>query len=259
MTILKIKNPFNAPVYHEETVESTMDISRRLASSGEPHGSVIAADFQEKGRGRLRGRMWQMERKMSLPFTVLLRFGRIEDIPGALTLRTGLALSLAVEDFAPSIAGGLKIKWPNDILSGSKKMAGILCEADGGVVHIGIGINFAQREFPESLAGKATSISLAAGIDIDPEKRFFLLEKILFALYNELENKKTNGWKSRLEQRLYKKNESVIFVEGPADSENKIKGRLTGIGESGELLIIPDGEKEERSFFTGELFIDYNR
>jgi len=254
MTILKIKNPFNAPVYHEETVESTMDISRRLALSGEPHGAVITADFQEKGRGRLRGRIWQMERKMSLPFTVLLRFERIEDIPSALSLRTGLALLLAVEDFVPSLAGRLKIKWPNDILCGSKKMAGILCEADGGVVHTGIGINFAQKEFPEYLAGKATSIQLASGADIDPEKRFCLLEKILLYLYDELENKKADGWKCRLEQRLYKKNESVIFIEGAADSENKIKGRLTGIGESGELFIIPDGETEERSFFTGELF-----
>jgi len=258
MTILKIKNPFNAPVYHEETVDSTMDVSRRLASNGEPHGVVIAADFQEKGRGRLQGRIWQMERKMSLPFTVLLRFGRIEDIPGALTLRAGLALSLAVEDFAPSLAGGLKIKWPNDILYGSKKTAGILCEADGGVVHIGIGINFAQRQFPESIAGKATSISLAAGIDIDPEMRFCLLEEILFALYNELENKEANNWKCRLEQRLYKRNESVIFIEGPADSGKKIKGRITGIGESGELLIIPDGETRERSFFTGELSFGYD-
>jgi len=255
MIILKIKNPFNAPVYHEETVESTMDISRRLALGGEAHGAVITADFQEKGRGRLRGRVWQMERKMSLPFTILLRFGRVEDIPAALSLRTGLALSLAVEDFVPSLAGRLKVKWPNDILFGSKKMAGILCEADGGVVHIGIGINFAQREFPESLAGKATSIQLASGADIDPEKRFCLLEKILFSLYDELENKKADGWKCRLEQRLYKKNENVIFIEGAADSENKIKGRLTGIGESGELLIIPDGESEERSFFTGELFL----
>lgn len=255
MTTLNIKNPFNAPVYHEETVESTMDVSRRLASGGEPHGVVITADFQEKGRGRLRGRMWQMERKMSLPFTVLLRFECAADIPPALTLRTGLALLLAVEDFAPSLAGRLKVKWPNDILYGSKKIAGILCEADGGVVHIGIGINFAQKEFPQSLAAKASSVSLAAGIDIDPEKRFCLLEKILSSLYEELENKKADGWKCRLEQRLYKKNENVIFIEGAAGSENKIKGRLAGIGESGELLIIPDGETERRSFFNGELFL----
>ena len=252
MNILKIKNPFGAPVYHEETVESTMDVSRVLASNGEPHGTVIAADFQEKGRGRIRERQWQMERNLSLPFTVLLRFPRIEDIPPALTLRTGLAVCLAVEDFAPYLAGKLEIKWPNDILTGNKKMAGILCEADGGIVHIGIGINFAQKIFPEPLNTKATSISLAAGIDYESDKRFVLLEKILLSFYGELER---SDWKSRLEQRLYKKNEDVIFIEGEAGSEKQVRGRLAGIGESGDLLIIPDGETEQRSFISGELSI----
>ena len=50
MQQLAINNPFNAPVYHEETVSSTMDISRKLAVDGEPHGTVIAADFQEAGK-----------------------------------------------------------------------------------------------------------------------------------------------------------------------------------------------------------------
>ena len=252
MNILKIKNPFGAPVYHEETVESTMDISRVLAENGEPHGTVIAADFQEKGRGRVRARQWQMEKGLSLPFTVLLRFPRTEDIPPALTLRTGLAVCLAVEDFAPSLNGKLEIKWPNDILTGGKKMAGILCEADGGIVHIGIGINFAQKIFPDPLRTKATSISLAAGMDIEGDKRFILLEKILLSLYGELER---SDWKSRLEQRLYKKNESIIFIEGTADSEKQVKGSLAGIGESGDLLIIPDGETEQCSFLTGELVV----
>jgi BirA family biotin operon repressor/biotin-[acetyl-CoA-carboxylase] ligase len=252
MNILKIKNPFGASVYHEETVDSTMNVSRVLASNGEPHGTVIAADFQEKGRGRIRERQWQMEKNLSLPFTVLLRFPRIEDIPPALTLRTGLAVCLAVEDFVPSLAGKLEIKWPNDILTGNKKMAGILCEADGGIVHIGIGINFTQKIFPEVLRVKATSISLAAGIEIENDKKFILLEKILLSLYSELER---SDWKSRLEQRLYKKNENVTFIEGEADSANKIKGCLSGITESGELLIIPDGETEPRSFLTGELII----
>jgi BirA family biotin operon repressor/biotin-[acetyl-CoA-carboxylase] ligase len=252
MDILKINNPFGAPVYHEETVESTMDISRVLESNGEPHGTVIAADFQEKGRGRIRTRQWQMEKELSLPFTVLLRFPRIEDIPPALTLRTGLAVCIAVEDFAPSLVGKLQIKWPNDILTGGKKLSGILCEADGGIVHIGIGINFAQKIFPEPLRAKATSISLATGMDFESDKRFTLLEKILLSLYGELER---SDWKSRLEQRLYKKNENVIFIEGTADSAEQVRGRLFGIGEDGELLIIPDGEKEPRSFITGELSV----
>jgi len=255
MTILKISNPFNAPVYHEETVTSTMDISRRLASDGEPHGTVITADFQEAGRGRIRDRNWRMEEKSGLPFTILLRYLRAEEIPSALTLRVGLAVSLAIEDFAPSMKGKVMVKWPNDIMIHSKKVSGILCEADGGTVHIGIGINFSQKEFPASIREKATSIALASGIDLTPVERFSLIEKILARLFDELEEVKLDDekWKSRLERRLYKKDENVVFIEGAAGSGREVKGRLAGITGSGELLIIPNGEIRPRSFITGEL------
>jgi len=254
MTKLKISNPFDAPVYHEETVSSTMELSHALAADGEPHGTVITADFQEAGRGRIRDRAWQMNRGENLPFTVLLRYPRIEDIPSAVTLRTGLAVSLAIEDFAPSLQSSVFVKWPNDIMLGVKKTAGILCEADGGNVHIGIGLNVAQKEFPDRLSQKAVSIALAVGKDIAPNNRFILLEKILARLFDELNAQKNiTNWKSRLEQRLYKKGEQVVFAEGEAGSAKEVKGILAGIGESGELLIVPEGETQPRSFVTGEL------
>jgi len=259
MTSLKIRNPFNAPVYYEETVSSTMDVSRNLARENLPHGTVILADFQEAGRGRKQDRRWEMDRWANLSFTILLRFSGIEDIPPALTLRSGLAVCLAIEDFAPCLQGSCLVKWPNDILiktirgEGYKKAVGILCEADGGNVHLGIGINTAQKEFPTHLRDKAVSIALAADRDISLEERYVLLEKILSRLYSELDM--SNDWKPRLEQKLYKRNEQVLFIEGAADSGKEIKGRLTGITEIGELLIIPDGEMQVLPFITGELVI----
>jgi BirA family biotin operon repressor/biotin-[acetyl-CoA-carboxylase] ligase len=250
LTSLRINNPFNAPVYHRETVSSTMDVSRELASAGEPHGTVIAADFQEAGRGRIRGRLWEMEGKKSLPFTILLRYPRIEDIPPALTLRVGLAVVSAIEDFAPSLQGIVQIKWPNDIMIDGKKAAGIACEADGGNVCVGVGINMAQKEFPEHLRKKATSIALAVSGIFTDDGRFCLLEKTLACLYDELQSA---DWRRRLEKRLYKKGEQVVFIEGAADSEKKITGTLAGIAENGELLIIPEKETQARSFVSGEL------
>jgi len=254
MTKLEISSPFNAPVYHEETVTSTMELSRALANAGEPHGTVIVADFQEAGRGRGQDRSWQMNRLENLPFTIMLRYPRIEDIPPALTLRAGLAVSLAIEDFAPSLRGKVKVKWPNDIMIDSKKAAGILCEAAGGTVHIGIGINVAQKEFPAHLSDKAISIALAANRDIAPGERFSLLEKILTRLFDEL-NAPQNAanWKARLDQRLYKKGEQVVFVEGETGSGKEVRGRLAGIGDGGELLILAEGETQPRFFVTGEL------
>jgi BirA family biotin operon repressor/biotin-[acetyl-CoA-carboxylase] ligase len=261
MRRLTIQNPFNAPVYHEDTVDSTMNVSRILARQGEPHGTVISADFQEAGRGRVKGRSWDMERGMNLAFTVLLRFPDVQDIPRALSLRTGLAVSLAIEDFTPALAGKVFIKWPNDILIGAaKKAAGILVEADGGDVHIGIGVNVAQRQFPDFLRNKVISMSLAAEREIASEECYTLLEKILMRLHAEIEDSgggRAGDWRGRIEARLYQKGKQVCFAEGPADSGKMVTGILCGIGPEGELLIAPSGgaEGETVSFTTGELRI----
>ena len=252
MRRLSLYNPFNAPVYHEDTVDSTMEVSRALARNGEPHGAVIAADFQSAGRGRLRGRAWQMDRGVNLAFTVLLCFPGIESIPAALTLRTGLAVSLAIEDFAPALAGNVFIKWPNDVLIGKAKVVGILAEADGGNVHIGIGVNVAQKHFPESLRDKATSISIAARREIADGERYALLEKILMRLHAEVGGH-ADDWRERIETRLYLKGRPVCFAEGPADSGKTVTGILSGIGPGGELLLLPDGGAEITAFTTGEL------
>ena len=249
-----VPNPFSAPVYHTETASSTMDISRGLLSRGEPHGTVIAADYQENGRGRIPGRLWQTEDKMSLPFTILLRYLKTENIPPALTLRAGLALSLAIEEFSQCLRGHVKIKWPNDIMINNKKAAGILCESDGVNVHAGIGINIRQKEFPDHLRERATSIALAARVEIPESERFLLLEKALFHLHNELQEKNAFNWISRIEDRLYKKGEDIVFIDGAPDSGRVIKGTLRGISANGEILIASCGAKEKvESFVTGEL------
>jgi BirA family biotin operon repressor/biotin-[acetyl-CoA-carboxylase] ligase len=229
-----------------------MIISRSLAKKGNPHGTVIAADYQEKGRGR-QGRLWQAERKKCLLFTIMMRFSKTEEIPAAISLRSGLALCLAIEELFPSLKSKVMIKWPNDIIIGSKKIAGILCEADGGIVHIGIGINLTQKKFPSHLKGRASSISLETGINIEEGMRFLLLEKNLKFLHIELETPDGKDWKARIEDRMYKKGQIVIFINGETCSGNEIKGCLYGISESGQLLIIPDGKTETLPFVTGEL------
>ena len=261
MKTLHIKNPFGAPVYHEETVSSTMEIARVLAKKDEPHGAVICADFQEAGRGRLR-RLWVTERGKNLLFTILLRYEDASSIPDVLTLRTGLAVSLAIEDLFPSLQGLVQVKWPNDVMiragkaQAAFKAAGILAEGDGKTVYIGVGVNVAQRDFPEICRSKAGSI-IQAFPDLPQSARFDLLEKILLRLYGEIEGPEApcsaSTWRERLIQRLYKRGEQVSFVPGAADSDDLVEGLLSGLGPGGELLIIPRGEKTEQAFVTGEL------
>jgi BirA family biotin operon repressor/biotin-[acetyl-CoA-carboxylase] ligase len=289
MRTLSLSNPFGAPVYWVETTASTMDEARRLAAAGALHGTVIAADFQAAGRGRVPDRPWLGRPGENLFATVVLRYPGFAAIPGALTLKTGLALALGIEDFAPSLAGRVELKWPNDImlLSGpaaagkaqaAGKAAGILTETDGKNVYIGFGVNLLQTEFPEELRGKAASIALALSSPdaargprasgpsgpLSPEDRFTLLEKILARLFAELEegqgagNRETGtgpaeSWLARLQGRLYMRGKSIRFIAGAADSGRLVEGLLSGIGKDGELLILPPGASRPLAFFTGEL------
>jgi BirA family biotin operon repressor/biotin-[acetyl-CoA-carboxylase] ligase len=268
-----------------------MDEGRRLAAAGSLHGTAICAGYQEAGRGRIRERPWNMDRGRNLACTVLLRFGAPGDIPPALTLRTGLAVLPAIAGLVPALADRLLVKWPNDIMiripgsaggacrETARKVAGILTEGDGGVIYTGIGVNIAQREFPPAYRDRATSLALAAETALPggaaahfrgdatpspedaalpepfpPGFSFRLLEGILFHLHAELTG--GNGWRRRLEERLYRRGGEVTFIDGAAGSKNAVRGRLTGIGPGGELLIVPRGEETPRPFITGELQVD---
>ncbi|GHV79523.1 hypothetical protein AGMMS49944_13140 [Spirochaetia bacterium] len=263
MKKIPLNNPFSAPVFHLETTGSTMLDARNLASLNEPHGSVVVADVQEAGRGRIANRPWKSEKGKNLLFTILLRYPGIAAIPPALTLRTGLALALAIEDFAPALQGRLQVKWPNDVMiplpkaGAFGKAAGILTEGDGANVYIGVGVNVGQTEFPADIRDKAGSIALALGKTrveaLPPDSRFRLLEAFLHRLYAELEGSAQtgDGWRERLEKRLYMKGRKVRFIAGAADSGRVVEGVLCGIGLGGELLI--QGQDGTEAFVTGEL------
>ena len=266
MKKLNIKNPFNAPVYYKEFAGSTMDISKELALRGEPCGTVITVDYQERGRGRIENRNWEANKGESLLFSIRLDFPDFSKFPEAITLRTGLALAGAIEVFSPAMKNIIKIKWPNDIMipessTGGciyKKAAGILTVADNQNIHIGIGVNMMQKNFSDPLKGKTTSIAMSHGMDIKDADRFLLLGIILEYLYKELNFSENNiNWKERIEKRLYKNGENAIFLAGPANgvSEKILKGTIKGIGSAGELLISPEGKNIVYSFTAGELAI----
>ena len=260
MTRLEIDNPFGAPVYHEETVASTMDVCKLLAKGNAPHGTVVCADFQEAGKCRVPGRVWETGARDSLLFTVLFRFPGVREIPVALSLRTGLAVALGIEDFVPALAGLTEIKWPNDIMlpvfaEGGvyRKTAGVLVEAEGGIVRVGVGMNVLRREFPPDLRERATSVALASGIEIGEGQRFALLERILHRIHAEFETAgAADDWRNRMEARLYMKGEKAIFAEGRADSAVEFEAVILGLENDGRLLVARDGIAEPRALVAGE-------
>ncbi len=137
-----------------DLVESSASTNSELmqrAIAGAPSGSCLVAEIQTAGRGR-RGRVWQSAFGGSLTFSVLWRFDKGAAQLGGLSLVVGLAVLRALRASGVGEAD-VALKWPNDVVSGHRKLAGILIESQGDMlgptaVVIGIGINI---QLPESL------------------------------------------------------------------------------------------------------------
>jgi len=153
-----------------EVVQSTGSTNADLlarALHGEPEGAVLAAEEQRAGRGRM-GRTWTSPPRAALTFSVLLKPAVPPARRGWLPLLAGVAVAAAVTE----VTGvDTKLKWPNDLLAGDAKLAGILAEAAGDVVVVGIGLNVSTEpaEFPSPRPGAlpATSLRAAGAATLD--------------------------------------------------------------------------------------------
>lgn len=145
-------------------VRSTNDRVRALAERGLPPFTVVVAEEQTAGRGRA-GRHWASPAGLGLWLSVLLP-AAVRSGPGPTALLVGLATCRAVERAAEGLSA--RLKWPNDVLLGERKVAGVLCEATPRGVVAGIGINVRQRllDFDEDLRGRAVSLQMAAGREV---------------------------------------------------------------------------------------------
>ncbi|MDR2491353.1 MAG: biotin--[acetyl-CoA-carboxylase] ligase [Spirochaetaceae bacterium] len=253
---MSVHNIFNADIHHLAECGSTMDEARALARSGAGLGTVVVADFQNKGRGRTAERVWESEPKQNLLFTVIFRYNSIVDIPPAFTLQTGLAAARAIEDTESRLVGRVTVKWPNDVMINGRKAAGILVESDGAYVLAGIGVNVFQTRFASTAWATSIVNELAAApqnnaVEWDDSLRFMLLEKILVRLYYDI--KTDTSWIAALEKKLYMKGERVCFFEGAAGSGKAVYGAIAGLDPSGALLLDCGGGLGVQKFVTGEL------
>jgi len=148
-----------------EQLPSTSDLAKEIAEHGAAHGEVVIADRQTAGRGR-RGRAWSSPPGKNLYLSVVLR----PQLPPQRASELTLVASLAVCDACRQAGVDAGIKWPNDVLVGGRKVAGILTElaAEPDEVHwvvigIGVNLNAAEEDFPEELRGVAASLAIARG------------------------------------------------------------------------------------------------
>ncbi len=156
-------NDLGRKLYFHQTIGSTNDEAHRLADEGAPHGTVVIAEEQTAGRGR-RGRSWVAPPGKSLCFSVVLRPDLPPQRAPELTLIAAVAVCEAAQEAgAPHAA----IKWPNDVLCGDKKLAGLLLElrTDGDrvghvVLGVGVNVNVGPADLPAELRESATSLAI---------------------------------------------------------------------------------------------------
>src|SRR5215468_7129138 len=141
----------------EETGSTNADLLAE-AQAGAGEGLVLVAEAQTAGRGRM-GRRWISPPRRALTFSVLLRPAVPAGLLGWVPLLAGVAVASALEHTAGVDA---RLKWPNDVLAGGAKLAGILAERWGGAIVVGTGINVLQ-ERGELPVPTATSLVMARG------------------------------------------------------------------------------------------------
>lgn len=199
-----------------------MDEAVRLIAASPPHGTAVTADRQTAGRGRAPGSRWRSAAGANLLLTLMLRRAMTAAEPATVPLRAGCALA----EVAAALGLAPSIKWPNDLLVGGRKLAGVLCAATGGWLLVGVGMNCNQRSFPPD-AGAATSLARCLGRSVD---RARVEREVLAAMRRLLD---AGDWLTRLRGRLAGVGRAARVERGG----RAVTGVLLGVDRDGALLL----------------------
>lgn len=238
-------------IIHRTTTESTQFVAHEAARDGAKHGTVIIADEQTKGKGRM-NREWHSSKDQGIWLSIILRPELLPYLAAQLTLLTATVLADVVAKHA-SIKP--QIKWPNDILIEQKKLSGILTEMQAEqdqiqYVVIGIGMNVNQElsELPDDIQNKATSLQIETGQRWDIKA---LIQEILQSFEVAYEEYIAKGFppvKSKWESYGFKIGE-MIQIKTMQDSW---QSEFLGIAEDGALIAtMRDGQP--KNLYSAEI------
>ncbi|MFP9114219.1 biotin--[acetyl-CoA-carboxylase] ligase [Flavobacterium sp. RHBU_3] len=220
-------------------ISSTNDYLKELLSSGDIQNfTVVTADVQTGGRGQM-GAVWNAEPGKNLTFSLLLK-DLITNSAAIFSLNVAIATAIADAVLSFGIAD-VSVKWPNDILAGNKKIAGILIEnsfKSNGEIHsvIGIGLNVNQQNF--NGLPKASSMAVAASREFDKNE---VLTAVLNSIKQNILKLQDNGaavlWQD-YHDMLFKKGVPMPFE---ADG-NRFMGIIQGVSENGYLQVLLEND-----------------
>ena len=232
----RLPKSYPGEVLYYGSLASSNDEAKRRARAGAVAGTIIVAGQQTTGHGRL-GREW-LSPPGGLWLSVILRPQIALVKATRLAVVTAVVVARALEEMAQVRPA---IKWPNDILLGDKKIAGILIEISAemetlsyAVVGVGINANLAADALPPSLAGTATSLLQATGRQVDRAHLAAAIGEGLLEASGKLYDEAMNDWISEWDSRSAALGK-VVTVRG---SGTDISGIAQGIDSDGCLLIL---------------------
>lgn len=224
------------------SVKSTNDIAKEKAENGAPHGTVIIADRQTKGRGRF-GRVWHSPPGCGASISIILRPGFLTEKAPGISLIVALAL---VETLGEYCSDQARIKWPNDVLFSGKKTAGILTELSAEkdiinylIVGVGININQSVDDFDDEIKDIATSVRIIKGETIN---RAELVGRFLSQFEKEYLEYSENLLLNSL-NRLLKYSSLIGQTTSVSSGKKTITGKAVDINPDGALVIEQNGER----------------
>jgi BirA family biotin operon repressor/biotin-[acetyl-CoA-carboxylase] ligase len=238
-------------IRYYDQINSTNEMAKTLAREGASEGTVVIADRQLSGKGRL-GKHWDSPSGTGIWMSIILKPDIMPVQASQLTLLAGLSVCEAVNKVT-----GLesRIKWPNDVVVNRKKVCGILtemsAELDGiNYIIVGIGINVNTKEFTEELS-HATSLSLEGGKDY---MRRYIIKEILEVFEEDyMVYKKGRNIKHFLQR--YKDN--CITLNGDVKiitHQREYTAYAKDIAKDGSL-IVTDEQGQEETIFSGEVSV----
>jgi BirA family transcriptional regulator, biotin operon repressor / biotin---[acetyl-CoA-carboxylase] ligase len=222
------------------TIGSTNDVAAHLAAAGNAEGTVVFADGQTAGRGR-RGRSWFSPPGSGLYVSVVLAPGRASIAPERAMTLTTLAAGVALAEGIERISGlGADIKWPNDLMVGRRKLAGILAEGvSGDSVVLGYGVNVSPAAFPPELGARATSLESELGRPVDRAELFAESLAALARRYDDLLDGRFDAILDAWRTRAPGSRGARVSWETPSGPRS---GITAGIDDRGALLVqVGDG------------------
>ncbi len=218
-------------VYHFTELDSTNDFAKGLIA-GAPEGTVVIAERQRRGKGRL-GKSW-CSPEGGLWFSIIIGKSNGLLIP----LMAGVALCEVLRGLGLNVG----IKWPNDIVIGGKKIAGILTELEGKRIILGIGLNLNVSRFPDEIKDVATSLFLEMGRSYPREEVLGLILKGIERWFGALREGNIQGLLDKWREYAAILGK-VVVVRTP---RRILQGRAMDIAQDGGLLLeLPDGSKEK--------------